>query len=187
MFLLLIIQAVSAQDDIQDDSWLREWETTTDVDVIDDTVTVSLRKFTSEVETLFSSDDVLRLAILEISCMETLGSPRVMVSFMDESLEPPNVFEGTIVNEIPVEVTYRVGTNEAATHEWSPMAINVAVYRTPYVDDDSGFIGTEDASLLVEMLVQDNSRFIVRAGSFTAIWNIEGLAEVIGECMTTFD
>ena len=49
-----------------------------------------------------------------------------------------------------------------------------------------------DSSAFVDALLQTNSRFVFRGtvedyGPVTLTWNIEGLAEVIGECMAVFD
>lgn len=182
LFLLLISQSVSAQsDDFYD------WRVNSDVDVIDDSVEVELSKFASEVD----SGAILSAsyAALTIRCNEKDGDTTVLVSFHSGS--GSNTF-WSYWGEEGIEVTYRIGTDEAVTHRWIAVA-NMLLYTTLYIDDDSDYLGTADGSVLVAALVQNNSRFIVRVSHelhgeiVTAIWNIEGLADVIDECMAVFD
>lgn len=177
-FLLLVGQAESAQpDDFFD------WRVTSDVDVIDDSVHVITNKYTNEVEGLGAD-----FASLNIDCDEPNGYPTLRVIFTDGTSNA-SFFEG-----FETEVIYRIGTDDPVTQKWAVPASFAVSYRTSYIDDGSDFsayLGNPDASVLVAAMVEDNSRFIVRAsgtfGTVTAIWNIEGLAEVIDECMAVFD
>lgn len=172
---------MSAQDD--------GWEIETDVDIIDDSVTVKLEIHVDKLEGIGISESVYtKLSNLVIFCEENRGHPTVSLMLVSEG----ELIEYTTGGLGLHEVTYRIGTDEAVTHEWAEVLPGMLSYRTPYIDDGSGFSGTDDATALVAALVQDNSRFIVRAfspdyGNVTAIWDTEGLAEVIGECMAAFD
>lgn len=168
-FLLLIGQAASAQSD--------GWRVDTDVDVIDDSVRVGLVKDANpDLE-----EENFEYSFLLIFCDETVGFPTVDVAMFaaDDFIRFPTGL---------VEVVYRIGTDEAVTHEWEGTVRGSSLrYLTPYIDDGSGYAGTDNATALLAAMVQNNSRFIVRAGSNTRIWNIEGLADVIDECMAVFD
>ena len=186
LFLLLIAQAVLAQtDDFFD------WRVSTDVDVIDDSVRVDLRKFASDVDSVITFG--AEYATLNIICDEKIGETRVNISF--------NTFDARMADfryfgdeQERFQVTYRVGTDEAVTHKWIvSLGLGILFYTTSYIDDGSGYSGTSDAGVLVAALVQDNSRFIVRVSHdlhqeiVTAIWNMEGLSEVIDQCMAVLD
>lgn len=174
-FLLLIGQVVSAQSD--------GWRVVTDVDVIDDSVTVVLAK---------GANPDFESSLLALSCQEQIGFPTVSVI----------MFEGGDSIIFPtrlVEVTYRIGTDEAVTDEWidaSSLGLGLMYSISDGPGYSSGIDATAlasdmDATALVASMVQDNSRFVVRARvggyEYTRIWNIEGLADVIDECMAVFD
>lgn len=160
-----------------------DWEIETDTDIIDDSVTVTLQKRVDRMEGITESWATDRSS-LTISCAENRGYPIffvIMLANADFIRFPEGLHEAT----------YRVGTDEPVTHEWQSSNLSLE-YRTPYIDDGSGFAGTDDATALVAALVQDNSRFILRTSPLiyplvTAIWNMEGLAEVIDQCMAVFD
>lgn len=164
-FLLLIGQAVSAQDNLS--FGLFAWNVETKVDVIDDSVSVFVSKPAYETETLGYADFV----ILGISCDEGFEYPVLSVSFFDNG-QPVRIFDG-FAEGMGAEVTHRIGTHDSVTQVWT-VSPNAVFYDG-------------DASVLVAAMVQDNSRFVIRAGRVTAIWNIEGLADVIDECMAVFD
>lgn len=163
-FLLLIGQAASAQS--------YGWQVETDVDVIDDSVRVTLIK---------RANPDFESSLLFIFCDERAGFPMVYVT----------MFAAGDLIKFPtglVEVVYRIGTDEAVTHEWEGVVGGTSLrYLIPYIDDGSAYAGTDNATALLAAMVQNNSRFIVRAESNTRIWNIEGLADVIDECMAVFD
>ena len=187
LFLLLIGQSVSAQ--------YRDWQIETNVDVMDDSVTVELSKNLDKMEgngiaeltVEFGNNrevSITQLSTLTIICNESIGFPMVDVTLVEKSglMEFPRGLH---------EVTYRIGTDEPISHKW--LSIDTALtYQALYISDGSNSIGANDATALVATMVQDNSRFIVRTSLLdkrrvTAIWNIEGLAEVIDQCMAVFD
>lgn len=176
LFLLLVAQAVSAQLESVGGDWFIE----RDVDELDDSEIVRLILETSDVQG-FSSD--VESARLQIDCYEFSGYAYVLVDFPQH--EPRAKLDE------PIEVIYKIGTDEAVTSEWFLSFFGYWYYVPLQIDLVSGYwdITKFDASMLVEALVQDNSRFIVRAdyGRVTATWNIEGLAEVIDECVAVFD
>lgn len=164
-FLLVISQVVSAQDNLA--FGLFAWNVETKVDVIDDSVSVFVSKPAYETETLGYANFV----ILGISCDESFGYPVLSVSFFDNG-QPVRIFDG-FPKEMGAEVTHRIGTDDSVTQAWT-VSPNTVFYNG-------------DASVLVAEMVQDNSRFVIRVGRVTAIWDIEGLADVIDECTAIFD
>lgn len=187
MFLLLAVQAVSAQS--RDVTAFGDWSVSKDIDVIDDSVIVALSIAAYEVD----GASVDQGAMLSIHCKDWLEYPEVRVVW-PRSADTHNFVRFTLENR---EVIFRIGTNEAVTQLWEIFEYsedyNILQYRMPY--DSSHTLATydpADASALVAALLQDDSRFVVRAGyglyeTVTAIWSIEGLAEVIDECMAVFD
>lgn len=200
LFLLLVGQSLLAQSN---------WQVL--VDEFDDAVILELVTNTLRSSNSFNSD--YNYAKLNMVCDPNIGYPVSAILFHRLS-EVFNNLEGFgFRDREEVELTYRIGINEAVTSNWpylfsrgltgslrprSPNSWHTFVYNPNFMDD--GIFAEDDfslnSSIFLEALVKDNTRFIIRMyrperfGGFreiTATWNIEGIAEVIHECLAVFD
>lgn len=199
LFLLLIGQTVLAQDG--------NWRIVTDFDSMDGSLQLSLVNSSLAVSMIERSGSNItiealqeedpfsysREATLVISCFEDENVPFVGVRFK------PRVFYSTAIRPL----VYRIGNGENINTAWLVHPEGMLFYTNALDDyfensvfDDDNYANTVNASVFVAALVQDNSELVLYFDDHmfrgelidvTASWNIEGLAEVIGECMAVFD
>ena len=164
VLLLLFGQTVLAQSEDRDRLWreARElintweryqaialWDVKTEVDVIDDTVNVVLSKFTDRVDSTAGNLEG-KLAFIAINCQQKVGYPSFSVVLPESG---PRFLD--LEDWENVEVTYRIGTDDAVTNQW--LWDGVAFHYQPMFIDDGVVNGISDASVFVAALVQNNS------------------------------
>ena len=130
--------------------------------------------------------------MFQIFCRDTIGFPITRIVFVVS----PMLEEGGIIQFEEGSIIHRIGMNVAEENRWlfsvSEGNYGYLTYFQSHEEANGNIDRIADSSAFVDTLVRDNSRFVFRGtvedyGVVTFIWNVEGLAEVIDECLAVFD
>ena len=191
ILLLLVGQAVSAQSGDRLLNEVREtinsfervmaisfWDVKTDVDAIDDSVHVVLSKFTDRVES--TTGNLEGLAFIAIDCQQKVGYPSFSVVLPESGSRYLDLEDWE-----NVEVTYRIGTDDAVTNQW--LWDGVAFQYQPMFIDDGIVNGISDANVFVAALVQNNSYVDVTDRGITDILGDEYVTVEEGDDVVIYE